>query len=285
MAKKQIKKRRKRISSQRNDKRKRLVILLIIMITALVGIGFYMKDAVAFYYAMHFKSKQFHLLQNSKNEEKRINKIVSLYSDKTFGIDISHYQRKEDVNWDKLNIANGSIDIKFVLLRATMGKDGKDNHFDEYWKNAKQKNLVRGAYHFYRPKEDPILQANWFLKNVQLQDGDLLPVLDIEKLPSNKNMDQFRNDLKTWLTIVEKAYGKKPILYTYYYFYRDYLKDDFGDYPLWLANYNDVNVPSEDADWKFWQFTEKGIVSGINVKVDVNIFNGNMWQLDKFTVD
>nr|WP_305050462.1 GH25 family lysozyme [Elizabethkingia bruuniana] len=77
----------------------------------------------------------------------------------------------------------------------------------------------------------------------------------------------------------------KSLLYTYYYFYRDYLQDDFKDYPLWLANYNDVDVPSDKTEWRFWQFTEKGIVNGINTKVDVNVFNGNIWQLKGLTLD
>lgn len=95
-----------------------------------------------------FQRQRKHSLKNSKTEEERINRIVSLYSDKVFGIDISHYQRKEDINWKKLTIANGSIDIRFILLRATMGKDGKDQHFDEYWKTSQKNELIRGAYHF-----------------------------------------------------------------------------------------------------------------------------------------
>ncbi|WP_353887434.1 GH25 family lysozyme [uncultured Elizabethkingia sp.] len=285
MPKKATQKRRKTIAKKRTDARKKLWVLFIILFLSLVGIGFYMKDQVVFYYAMHFKGKEKHSLRNPKTEEERINRIVSLYSDKVFGIDISHYQRKEDINWKKLTIANGSIDIRFILLRATMGKDGKDQHFDEYWKTSQKNELIRGAYHFYRPKEDPVQQANNFLETVKLESGDMRPVLDIEKIPRNKSLNEFRSDLKIWLKIVEEAYGEKPIIYTYYYFYRDYLQDDFKDYPLWLANYNDVDVPSDKAEWRFWQFTEKGIVNGINTKVDVNIFNGNMWQLKGLTLD
>lgn len=29
-----------------------------------------------------------------------------------------------------------------------MGKDGKDQHFDEYWKTSQKNELIRGAYHF-----------------------------------------------------------------------------------------------------------------------------------------
>jgi lysozyme len=92
-------------------------------------------------------------------------------------------------------------------------------------------------------------------------------------------------NLKSWLTIVEKAYGEKPIIYTYYHYYKDFLREDFSDYPLWLANYNEVSTPSEEDEWQMWQFTEKGIVHGINTKVDLNIYNGSLWRLKSLTLD
>jgi lysozyme len=53
----------------------------------------------------------------------------------------------------------------------------------------------------------------------------------------------------------------------------------------WLANYNDVPSPSPDDRWDFWQFTENGIVHGINTKVDLDIYNGNSWSLKRLTLD
>jgi lysozyme len=52
-----------------------------------------------------------------------------------------------------------------------------------------------------------------------------------------------------------------------------------------LANYNDVPSPSPDDSWDFWQFTENGIVHGINTKVDLDIYNGNSWSLKRLTLD
>ena len=146
-------------------------------------------------------------------------------------------------------------------------------------------NLVRGAYHFYRADEDPVMQANNFLANVKLESGDLPPILDIEKIPKRKSTQKLIEDLKIWCRIVEEAYGVKPIIYTYYYYHKDFLKGEFDEYPLWLANYNDVPQPAPDTDWKIWQFTENGIVYGINTKVDLNVFNGNLWSLKRLTLD
>lgn len=260
-------------------------ILLLFLALTLLGTGFYLKEKVAFYYAMYFNKFEHKKLSNSEAETKRINRIIGDYADKTFGMDLSHYQRLEDIKWDSLSIGNGAIPIEFVVLRATMGNRSADKHFDEFWKLSKKHNLVRGAYHFYRADEDPVMQANNFLANVKLESGDLPPVLDIEKIPKRKSTKELVADLKIWCKIVEETYGEKPIIYTYYHYYKDFLKDEFNGYPIWLANYNDVPQPSPDADWKIWQFTEKGIVKGINTKVDLNVFNGNSWSLNRLTLD
>lgn len=263
---------------------KRYLLLGILLIT--LGItGFYIKKKVVFYYSMYFKKIEHKKLRNSEEETKRINRIIQDFNDKTFGMDISHYQKKEDINWDSLSIANGAIPVEFVILRATMGNQSADKHFKEFWSSAKIHQKIRGAYHFYRADEDPVVQANNFLDNVKLESGDLPPILDIEKIPRRKTKEHLIEDLKVWCDIVEQAYGKKPIIYTYYFYYRDYLKGSFDDYSIWLANYNDVPVPSPDDDWQFWQFTEKGIVNGVNTKVDLNIYNGGLWSLKNMTID
>ena len=166
-----------------------------------------------------------------------------------------------------------------------MGSDGKDKHFTHYWEKAKNHGLTRGAYHFYRPDEDPVTQADSYIRSVNLSSGDMRPVLDVEKLPKNKSKEQFIKDLHIWIDIIEKHYGKKPILYTYYHFYKDYLKGQFGECPLWMANYNDVPQPSDTDPWKIWQFTENGISDGIETKIDLNVYNGNKWEMRELLID
>lgn len=287
MAKKPIKKKttRKIHKARRRHFLLRREILLVILAVALLGTGFYLKQKVAFYYAMYFNKFEHKKLSNSEFEEQRINKIVEDYVDKTFGIDMSHYQRKEDIKWDSLSIGNRVIPIKFVILRATMGNRSADKNFDEFWALAKKHNLIRGAYHFYRADEDPVMQANNFLENAKLEEGDLPPILDIEKIPRRKSNEKLIEDLKIWCRIVEEKYGEKPIIYSYYHYHKDFLEGEFDDYPLWLANYNDVPQPTPTGIWDFWQFTEKGIVYGINTKVDLNVYNGSLWSLKSLTLD
>lgn len=269
---------------KKNYNLRRWIVLGILGIS-LIFTGFYLKNKIAFYYAMYFNKNTHKNLKNNEIESARIDKIITEYNDKTFGFDISHYQKKEDIKWDSLTIANDGIHLEFVVMRATMGNKRKDKHFDDFWEIAKEKQLIRGAYHFYRADEDPVMQANNYLESVKLESGDLRPVLDIEKIPRRKSHEKFIEDLKIWLKIVEEKYGEKPIIYTYYYYYRDNLKGEFDDYPLWLANYNNVLTPSPNDNWEMWQFTENGIVKGINTKVDLNLYNGNLWSFKKLTLD
>lgn len=287
MAKKKYSKKttRKIHKNRRKNYFLRRKIVLAILIIALIGTGLYLKQSISYYYALYFNRFNHKKLQNTEKETLRIQRIISDNLDKTYGFDISHYQNKEDINWDSLSIGNKTIPLEFVIMRATMGNRSADKHFDEFWRLAKKHNLIRGAYHFYRADEDPIIQANNFLETVQLESGDLPPVLDIEKIPTRKTNKKLVEDLKIWCKIVEETYGKKPIIYTYYHYYKDFLKGEFDDYPLWLANYNDVPTPSPDDRWDFWQFTENGIVYGINSKVDLNIYNGSGWSLRRLTLD
>ena len=198
------------------------------------------------------------------------------------GIDISHYQ--EQVNWGQLrNASIGDASVSFVFIKATEGETLIDDNFRSNFANAKQNDIIRGAYHFFVPGIDPRSQADFFLKIVQLEPGDLPPVLDVEK-KGNLTSEQLRRDVKAWLDIAEEAYGVKPILYTNYDFKLKYLNTpEFDAYPYWIAHYY-VNELKYKGKWAFWQHTDCGKVSGIDGKVDCNIFNGTFKQLEELTL-
>ncbi len=198
------------------------------------------------------------------------------------GIDISHYQ--ERVNWEKLrNASMGDAPVSFVFIKATEGEKLFDESFNRNFANARRNDLIRGAYHFFVPGINPRKQADFFISIVQLEPGDLPPVLDIEK-KGNLTPEQLRRDAKVWLDIVEKEYGVKPILYTGYKFKVDYLNTpEFDAYPYWIAHYY-VDKLSYKGEWTFWQHTDCGKVAGINGFVDCNIFNGTLEDLQKLTL-
>lgn len=209
-------------------------------------------------------------------------KIFALYDDYVFGIDISHYQG--DIQWDSVQFLPLEKEISFVIIRASIGKDEEDTHFLENWVQAKQKGFIRGAYHYYRPDENSIEQANNFIRTVRLEQGDLPPILDIEKEASVQSMAKLKKGLKKWLKKVEKYYGLRPIIYAPDVYYRDFLNDTaFNNYKFWIANYNKVSKPKHHNEWTFWQFTQGGRIKGINHNVDFNVFRGSFTELKKLT--
>jgi lysozyme len=191
------------------------------------------------------------------------------------GIDVSHYQGM--INWDQVEMMDDKA-ISFVFIRATQGDDGLDKYFKYNWKKAKEKGIVRGAYHYYRPNENSTKQAERFIRRVEIEDGDLPPVLDIEKFSRIQSNESLRKGLKNWLDLVEAHYGVRPIIYSGASHYQDLLQHElFEDYIFWIANYNKVDRPlRSEKRWTFWQFSDKGKINGIEGDTDLNVFKGGL---------
>lgn len=230
-------------------------------------------------------SKNFSRISNGRTyfEQNHINNILNNHQDNLVGIDISHYQG--NINWEKLDSVENLKPVDFVFIRATYGASKIDSKFGINWENANNKSLTKGAYHYYRPNENSTMQAKNFIKNVSLAKGDFPPVLDIEKVSDIQSIKQLKDGILNWLTIIEKHYGVKPIIYTGEFYYSSYLSNKpFSDYTLWIANYN-YCLTNERKNWHFWQFTTKGKVGGINDYVDVNIFKGTKDNLNEILIN
>jgi lysozyme len=249
-----------------------VLALLFVMISVVV---YQYRDG--FLYYLGYKSKHSNALSIKDRElhDIKIYEVLTTYKEKTIGIDVSQYQG--EIDWTEIKRVDGSFVVDFVIVRSTAGKDKVDEKFHHNWKNTKGK-YIRGAYHYYRPNENSLLQAENFIKTVILTKGDLPPILDIEKLPKTQSIDSLKVGLKRWLTKIEKHYKVKPIIYSGESYYNDFLKEEFSEYPFWIANYNFWRKEMEN-DWLLWQFTEKAQVNGIEGLVDVNVFNGIKLQL------
>ncbi len=189
------------------------------------------------------------------------------------GIDVSKYQ--STINWQLVKTMKvKNIQIGFAFIKATEGTSSKDYKFKYNWENAKRNNVIRGAYHYFLPNKNAIQQANNFVQTVELKKGDLPPVVDIEDL-TGVHPKKMIIALKTFLNLLENHYHTKPIIYSYANFYNNHLKDDFFEYPLWIAHYKEKNKPDVLRPWQFWQHSEEGHVNGIAHKVDFNVFNGD----------
>ena len=200
------------------------------------------------------------------------------------GIDVSHHQGH--IDWDKLK-DRGMIDkfpVRFVMIKATEGSTQTDENFQENFHQAREHGFTRGAYHFYSVHSPAETQAQHFLSQVKLENGDLPPVLDVEHKPKQQTDEEFRASVLKWLDIVENHYKVKPIIYTYYKFKMKYLNDSiFDQYPYWIAHYY-VDSVEYRGRWKFWQHTDAGKLPGIKGNVDLNIYNGSYYDLRQMTI-
>lgn len=194
-----------------------------------------------------------------------------------YGIDVSKYQGK--IDWKAVKQQG----VHFAFIKATEGLYKTDPLFISNWTKAKKNGIMRGAYHFYWPSSNPTAQAKHFIKNVKIQKGDLPPVLDIEHVGKHPKKDLIAN-LKRFIAMLEAHYGCSPIIYTYYKFYTNHLDSDFEAYPLWVAHYNTDKLNLHENKWNFWQFTEEAWLKGIGHKVDVNVFNGDIEDLNELAL-
>lgn len=197
------------------------------------------------------------------------------------GFDISHHQG--DINWKELQkVQNAPFPVRFVFMKASEGGDFSDTTFIRNFDRARQYGFIRGAYHFFNPNTDAVRQADFFIRSVKLEPGDLPPVLDIEKVGDNEL--ELRKGVKTWLRLIERHYRVKPILYASYKFKERYLNDSiFNTYPYWIAHYY-VDSVRYEGEWKFWQHTDGGTLPGIREQVDLNVFNGTLDELKRMTI-
>ena len=256
--------------------------IILFLIALIIGVGFHYQNGLAYYFS--FKSNR---VIKAESEAKRISdvrnfQVLEKHEGKSIGIDVSEYQGK--ISWSYVDTIEKKYPLHFVFIRATVGKDRPDRQFERNWRGAKENKMIRGAYHYYRPNENSLEQAELFITTVTLEKGDLPPVLDIEKLPKNQSIANLKLGLKRWLNAVESHYGVKPIIYTGERYYDDFLKEEFSDYLFWIANYNFYREEI-DSNWLFWQFTEKASIPGIKGNVDVNIYNGDLQQLQFITVE
>ncbi len=202
------------------------------------------------------------------------------------GIDVSYYQGT--INWAAVHGAGKA----FAIARIGDGTY-KDPTFASHWAAIKANGMIRGAYQFFRPNIDPIVQADIVIAAVgRLGAGDLPMVLDVEAPGSIPSPAVYNTRIHQWMTRVEAGTGKKPIIYTGKYYWANINTADFASNPLWHAQYTTATCPNISnlwSTWKLWQYRggpvsgiPGGTCAGISGSVDLDFFNGSLTDLKAF---
>ena len=209
-----------------------------------------------------------------------------------FGIDVSHHNGA--INWNNVNRSQ----VNFVYCKATQGRSFIDPMLHSNIGELKRLNFIRGVYHFLTFKDVTATEQINNLLNTGLdfsQPGTLPPVLDVEWQQSDSlnkyikdNQSLCAQKVLDWLTGVEAATGRKPLIYTNKFFWQDYMGNPpgFDDHLLWVASYrnDEPRLPEGWDDYAIWQFTESASVQGIPGNVDKNVFNGSITDLKKLAL-
>lgn len=224
--------------------------------------------------------------------------------ERIYGIDIARYQHEKGrkrfkIDWSDLRITSlgsiskqksaGKVDypVSFIYIKATEGTTVTNQYYGEDYMQAHRHGIHCGSYHFLSTTSSATEQAEHFLSVAKIAKNDFPPVLDIEPSPRQivamGGTEALFKSVRTWLKIVEKRTGKRPILYISQMFVKKYL-DDAPDlkknYQVWIARYGEYRP---DVRLLFWQLCPDGRVSGITPQVDINVFNGDREQFDAYS--
>lgn len=208
-------------------------------------------------------------------------------SNKMLGIDISHWQKG-------LNIKE--IDIDFVIIKATQGIKFVDSEYPYFIKQAEEKGIKIGLYHYFSGTSTGKEQAHFFLKTVGNNVGKHLLALDWE----TKQNPQFINGQNAPYDFLHTIYietGVKPLIYMSKSVCRDYDWNKVVDesYGLWVAQYANYNImkpkttPWTDnkgtGDFKnkaIFQYSSRGRIEGYEGNLDLNVAYMSPTSWDKY---
>ena len=195
---------------------------------------------------------------------------VNTETTKFDAIDVSKHQGT--IDWEELK---KNSKIQLVYIKATEGSDYIDPKYKENIRNARRHGFKVGSYHFLTNRSSATSQFRNFVRNVNREEQDLLPVIDVEEVGRWSSV-QLRDSLKVFADLLEDYYGCKPVIYTSEKFFIKHLGRAFSGYPLFIAKYNSTTQPEIGYKWVLWQFTDRGYfkpVKGNRGLVDLSRFN------------
>ncbi len=194
-----------------------------------------------------------------------------------------------------------------AVAKATEGIGWVDPKFKQNYQGIRDAGLIRGAYHFARVssregiaeagfRRDAEDEADWYLEVTGADRRRTLPpILDIEwdKRARGVKPPMLIAWCLAWLERVEKRTQRVPIVYTGRNYWRWKLAQTnaFHRYTLWLAQYkkntqgDGPKTPISGWPWKFWQYSSKEKVQGVETLCDVNCFAGSSRDLEKFVAE
>lgn len=186
------------------------------------------------------------------------------------GVDIYHGTSENgQIDWQQLKATQD-----FVYIKADEGEDWVDPMYRANVAAAISVGLKWGTYHFLRlySVDSARQQADTYWSRIQGTGYDLIPALDFESLDNQYYLSTIQACVRAFITEFQRISGIKPIIYCNTDYANTYLRGQFIDCKLWLADYRGYagDVVGWGA-WHAWQYSERGSISAIaNDEVDLD---------------
>ena len=126
-----------------------------------------------------------------------------------------------------------------------------DDTYAYNFRECKRVGLKVGSYLFFRPNLSAREQFKLFVSKVDTKSQDLLPLIDAEVI-KGVSVRLFQRRLLELCDLLEKEYGKKPIIYTGRNFYNKHIYSNsrLRTYKYFIASYTfEEPVLSGDDDY------------------------------------
>ena len=191
------------------------------------------------------------------------------------GIDISSYQGY--IDWTKVS---SDKNIRFVYIKASEGATYRSPHYAHNVTQARRNGMLVGSYHYLTSSSTIDEQFRNFstfaLKSVQ----DLVPMLDVE-VRGDWSRSQLIDSVDKFCQLLEHHYGVEPMIYSTMEFYNKNLTPHFNKHRLYIGRYsNEQPQINWEGQYTIWQFSETGIIPGIDAYVDLCHFHKDRWLQD-----
>ena len=188
------------------------------------------------------------------------------------GIDISSYQGF--IDWAKVS---SDKDIRFVYIKASEGATYRSPHYAHNITQARRNGLLVGSYHYLTSTSSIDEQFQNFstfaLKSVQ----DLMPMLDVE-VRGDWSRSQLIDSVDKFCQLVEEHYGVQPMIYSTMGFYNKNLTPHFNKHRLYIGRYSNSEPEINwEGEYTIWQYSETGIIPGIDAYVDLCRYRKDGW--------
>ena len=185
------------------------------------------------------------------------------------GIDVSHHQG--NINWEI--VKQTQPELEFVYVKCTEGKTYVDPKFVKNAKEASAQGFRVGAYHYFRMTSSAHSQFRNFKKQIDKVHIDLIPMVDVET-DDKRPRSEVQDSLRVLLNLLEKEYGKRPMIYGTTRSYNAFCAPQFNDYLLYIGRYGVIQpVIIGPSSYAIWQYSETGHIEGIPNDVDFCRFN------------